>query len=382
MTHQFKRPILRLEKSAKGAGLCYVSDLSPGYSRKARGKRFQYFDTRGRLIKNRSVIKRIDMLAIPPAYKNVWISPNPKSHIQAVGYDARGRKQYRYHPKWREARDTHKYDRVMSFSRAIPIIREATRKHLKLPGLNRKKILAAVVQLLEKTLIRVGNEEYAVENGSIGLTTMRARHVNVRGSKMIFRFIGKSGIKHSIEHEDKQIAEIIRECRASRGQELFKYINDEGKCCTIRSDDVNAYLKELTNRNFTAKDFRTWAGTVLAAKALRDLPMFETETQAKRHINQALDSVAKKLGNTKTICRKSYVHPAILASYLDGDTIETVLVTSRFAPSPSSTGLDIDERATITLVARRVKRALTPQKKTISAEKPKKPIQLDEPIAA
>jgi DNA topoisomerase I len=382
-----KRPVLRLLqnqflKSAKEAGLIYVSDHSAGYTRKVRGRRFQYFDTRGRPIKNETIIKRINSLAIPPAYENVWICPNPNGHIQAVGYDDRGRKQYRYHPKWRERRDTNKYDKIRQFSRALPIIRKITEKHLNLPGLSRYKVLATVVQLLEKTLIRVGNEEYAIENGSVGLTTMRNRHVKVRGPLMLFRFVGKSGIRHSIGLEDRRLAEIVRACKSVPGYELFQYVNDEGKRCTIRSEDVNSYLKEITGENFSAKDFRTWSGTVLAAKALRSLPMFETEAQAKRNINLAIDSVSKKLGNTKSICRKCYVHPAVLDAYLDGDTIETILVNSTISRKKSSTDLDADERAVIILIARRLENKRTLRQKKISSRKTQRRTEVAKPVAA
>src|SRR6188768_177914 len=318
-------------EAAEEAGLQYVNDDRPGYSRRAKGKDFEYLDTEGKTIRDEQRLLRIKRLAIPPAWTEVWICPSANGHIQATGRDARGRKQYRYHEKWREARDETKYDRMLIFGAALPKIRKRVGEDLALPGLPKNKILATIVSIMERTFIRVGNDEYARTNQSYGLTTMRNKHVNVKGSKVTFKFRGESGITHAMELADRRLARIVKRVQDLPGQEVFGYVDEEGNVQDIKSQNVNDYLREITGENFSAKDFRTWAGTVLAAKALRDLPMFETEAQAKRNINIAIESVSKKLGNTKAICRKSYVHPAILDAYLDGDTIETILANPKFS---------------------------------------------------
>src|SRR6202171_3459652 len=307
---------------AEEAGLRYVSDDQPGYTRKANGDDFEYFDTEGKPIRDEQRLLRIKRLAIPPAYTRVWICPSPNCHIQATGRDARGRKQYRYHERWRDLRDENKYERMLIFGEALPKIRRRVKKDLSLPGLPRNKVLAAIVQLLELSFIRVGNEEYARENKSFGLTTMQDRHVDVKGSKMRFRFRGKSGIKHDVDITDRRIAKIILKLQDLPGQELFECIDENDDVCDITSQDVNDYLREITGEDFTAKDFRTWAGTVLAAIALNAVGEFETKKQAKANIKDAVIAVAKTLGNTPAICRKCYVHPAVFENYLAGNSIE------------------------------------------------------------
>lgn len=307
---------------AEEAGLRYVSDDQTGYTRKAKGDDFEYFDTEGKSIRDEQRLLRIKRLAVPPAYTDVWICPSPNGHIQATGRDARRRKQYRYHERWREVRDENKYEKMLIFGRALPKIRKRVEEHMGLPGLPRNKVLATVVQLLERTFIRVGNEEYARENKSFGLTTMRDRHVDVKGSKMRFRFRGKSGINHEVDVTDRRTAKIISRLQDLPGQELFQYIDDDGNVCNITSQDVNDYLREITGEDFTAKDFRTWAGTVLAAMALNVVGAFETKKQAKANIKDAIGAVSKILGNTPAICRKCYVHPAVLETYLGGSAIE------------------------------------------------------------
>jgi DNA topoisomerase-1 len=274
------------------------------------------------LIQDESRLLRIGRLAIPPAYHDVWVCPSPNGHIQATGRDDRGRKQYRYHERWRVIRDENKYDRILTFAAALPKIRRRVQADLKVAGLKREKVMAAVVQLLERTFIRVGNEEYARQNKSFGLTTMKDHHVQVRGKKLRFRFRGKGGKEHEVDFMDRRVAKIVRELQDLPGQDLFQYFDDEGKLCDVTSQDVNDYLQEITGEDFTAKDFRTWAGTVLTAMALNAQEKFATEKQAKSNLKNAIAAAAKLLRNTPTICRKCYVHPAIVESYLNGDLIE------------------------------------------------------------
>jgi DNA topoisomerase-1 len=309
-------------EAAAEAGLRYVSDDQPGYSRKRNGDEFEFFDTEGKQIKDEQRVLRIKRLAIPPAWTDVWICPSPNGHIQATGRDARRRKQYRYHERWREVRDENKYEKMVLFADALPKIRKQVEEDLSLPGLQRNKILATVVQLLERTFIRVGNEEYARDNKSFGLTTMRDQHVEVKGSKLRFRFRGKSGVHHDVDVTDRRIAKIIAKLQDLPGQELFQYIDEGGEVRDITSQDVNDYLREITDEDFTAKDFRTWAGTVMAAIALQAVGAFETKKQAKANIKNAIGAVSKMLGNTPAICRKCYIHPAILQTYLSGNAIE------------------------------------------------------------
>lgn len=307
---------------AEEAGLRYVSDEHPGYTRKRKGDDFDYFDLEGKKITDETRLLRIRRLAVPPAYQDVWICPSANGHIQATGRDARGRKQYRYHERWREVRDENKYDRMVVFGKALPKIRRRIQRDMKQRGLSREKVLATVVQLLERTFIRVGNEEYAKENKSFGLTTLRNRHVDVRGATLKFRFRGKSGVDHEVDVADRRLAKIIRQLQDLPGQEVFQYLDDEGERRTVTSQDVNDYLREITGQDFTAKDFRTWAGTVLAAMALNAQEAFENKTQAKKNVKDAISAVAKILGNTPAVCRKCYVHPAVLENYLDGAMID------------------------------------------------------------
>ena len=309
-------------EAAEEARLRYVSDDQPGYTRKAKGDEFEYFDTEGKPIRDEQRLLRIKRLAIPPAYTDVWICPSPNGHIQATGRDARGRKQYRYHERWREVRDESKYEKMIAFGDALPKLRKRMEADLALPGLPRNKVLATVVQLLQRTFIRIGNEEYARENKSFGLTTMKNHHVDVKGSKVRFRFRGKSGKKHEVGMQDRRIARIVSKMQDLPGQDLFQYVGDDGEVRDVTSEDVNDYLREITGEDFTAKDFRTWAGTVLTAMALNTVGAFETKKQAKANIKDAIGAVAKILGNTPAICRKCYVHPAVLESYLDGTTVE------------------------------------------------------------
>lgn len=303
-------------EAAEEAGLRYVSDDRPGYTRKANNGDFEYLDTQGQKIRDEQRVLRIKRLAIPPAWTDVWICPSSNGHIQATGRDARRRKQYRYHERWRELRDENKFGRLADFARALPKIRRRIARDTKLPGLPREKVLATVVRLLERTFIRIGNEEYARENKSFGLTTMKNRHVTVKGAHLRFRFRGKSRRQHEVDMTDRRIAKIVAKCQDLPGQDLFQYVNDDGDVRDVTSQDVNDYLREITNEDFTAKDFRTWAGTLLSALALNAQESFETKKQAKANIKTAICAVAELLGNTPAICRKCYVHPAVLEAYL------------------------------------------------------------------
>ena len=300
----------------------YVSDDQPGFSRRRKGEEFEYLDQKGKPIRDEQRLLRIKRLAIPPAWSDVWICPSPNGHIQAIGRDARRRKQYRYHERWREIRDENKNHRLINFGKTLPKIRRRLKKDLARSGLPREKVLATIVQLLERSLIRVGNEEYARENKSFGLTTMQDRHVDVKGSKLRFRFRGKSGRQHEVDVTDRRIARIVSTLQDLPGQSLFQYLDDEGSVRDITSQDVNQYLREITGEDFTAKDFRTWAGTVLAAIALSAAGEFETKKQAKANIKNAIEAVAKILGNTPAICRQCYIHPVVLETYLNGDSID------------------------------------------------------------
>jgi DNA topoisomerase-1 len=305
-------------EAAEEAGLRYVSDDRPGYTRKATNGDFEYLDTEGKRIRDDQRLLRIRRLAIPPAWTDVWICPSPAGHIQAIGRDARRRKQYRYHERWREIRDENKFARLADFAMALPKIRKRVAQDIRLPGLQREKVLATVVRLLERTFIRVGNEEYARENKSFGLTTMKNRHVAVKGARLRFRFRGKSGRQHDVDVTDRRIAKIVAKCQDLPGQDLFQYVTDDGQVHDVTSQDVNDYLREITGEDFTAKDFRTWAGTLLATLALNAQEIFETKKQAKANVKTAICAVAELLGNTPAVCRKCYVHPAIIEGYLSG----------------------------------------------------------------
>ena len=308
------------------ANLRYYTDDKPGFTRKPAKVKggFHFFDKEGKRITDAEEIKRIHSLAIPPAYVNVWICPSRNGHLQATGRDEKGRKQYRYHPKWRETADANKYSRVMAFAAALPGIRKRIDADLGRPGLPREKVLATVVKLLETTLIRVGNEEYARDNKHYGLTTMRNRHVKVKGATIQFSFRGKSGVDHTVELQNPRLARVVNRCQELPGHELFGYLDDEDNPRTINSSDVNAYLQEISGQPYTAKDFRTWAGTVLAALALREFESFDSEAAAKKNIVAAIERVAERLGNTPSVCRKCYVHPAILESYVDGTMLDAL----------------------------------------------------------
>jgi DNA topoisomerase-1 len=341
---------------AKSAGLRYATDDRPGIRRVRSGRGFRYIDADGHAIQDREVLRRIKGLAIPPAWEHVWICPSPLGHIQATGRDEKGRKQYRYHPRWREIRDSAKYDRMMAFGRSLSRIRESINRDLAAPGLSRHKVLAVVVQLLERSLIRVGNDEYARNNHSFGLTTMRDRHVALNGSIIEFQFRGKSGIRHKIALHDRRLARIVRRCQELPGQELFQYVDEDGTIQDVDSADVNEYLREITGSDFTAKDFRTWAGTVLAAMALQEFESFDSKAQAKKNVVRAIERVAERLGNTPTVCRKCYIHPALLDAYQDGSMIEVLRQRADQELVESLGDLRAEEAAVMALLQNRLAR--------------------------
>ena len=297
--------------------LHYVDDTQPGIRRKKQRGKFCYFDPAGQRITDPDEIRRINALAVPPAYTDVWICADPRGHLQATGRDARGRKQYRYHPRWREVRDLDKYSRLRDFGLALPKLRKQLEALLAAPGFSRDKVMATVITLLDATLIRVGNTQYARDNRSYGLTTLRNRHVEINGSAILFQFRGKSGVEHQITVKDRRLARIIKRCQEIPGQNLFQYLDENGERHSITSSDVNAYLQTLTGADFTAKDYRTWAGSALALAVLREL-QWQPESEAKRHVVEMVKNVARQLGNTPAVCRKCYIHPAVLEGFVLG----------------------------------------------------------------
>ena len=344
-------------EAAEEAGLRYVSDEQPGYTRKKKGDDWEYFDTQGKPITDEARLLRIRRLAIPPAYTDVWICPSPNGHLQATGRDARRRKQYRYHEKWREVRDESKYDRMLVFGAALPKIRKRVATDLALPGLPRNKVLATIISIMERTFIRVGNEEYARTNNSYGLTTIKNKHAKVKGSKVQFSFRGKSGVEHDVEILDRRLARIVKKAQDLPGQELFGYIGEDGAVYDVKSQDVNDYLREITGQEFTAKDFRTWAGTVLAAVALSAVGAFENKSHAKKQVTTAIKAVAKILGNTPAVCRKCYVHPVVLQTYLNGAMIEGLKRKTEQALANNVPDLQSVEAAVMTFLQERLAQA-------------------------
>ena len=341
-------------ESARIVGLNYVTDDTPGIRRERSGSGFRFRGPRGKIIRETATLRRIKSLAIPPAWTDVWIAVDPEGHLQATGRDDRRRKQHRYHPRWREIRDETKYARMIAFARVLPQIRQRVEHDLSLQGLPRNKVFATIVRLLELSLIRVGNDEYARENESFGLTTMRDRHVDVNGSLLRFHFRGKAGKWHNVDIHDRRLAKIVRSCQELPGQELFQFVDDDGQRQDVRSGDVNEYLREISGADFTAKDFRTWAGTVLAAMALREFEKVDSKAQAKKNITQAIEAVARRLGNTPAICRKCYVHPHVIDSYLDGTLIRALKRRVEKEASAPGKSLRSDERAVLGLLQHRL----------------------------
>jgi len=347
--------ILDPVEASKAAGLRYVTDAQPGITRKRWGKAFRYLNPDDSAVKDPTVLARIKSLVIPPAWTDVWICTNPNGHLQATGRDARKRKQSRYHPRWREVRDETKYERMKAFGAALPAIRERVEEDLGLRGLPREKVLATIVRLLETTFIRIGNEEYAKENKSYGLTTLRDKHADIDGSTVHFKFKGKSGKLHNIDVNDRRLARIVKQCQDIPGYELFQYIDEDGSPRGVDSSDVNDYLREISGEPFTAKDFRTWAGTVLACAMLREFEAFDSQSQAKKNLVTAIKSVAERLGNTPAVCRKCYVHPAVIETYMGGDIIKNFEDEVKRALPRSPHGLRQEEIDLLHLLERRAK---------------------------
>jgi DNA topoisomerase-1 len=304
--------------SANAAGLEYVTDSMPGIRRRRVGRGFSYVDPDGRVIREREHIRRFRALVIPPAWSDVWICPIPEGHLQVTARDARGRKQYRYHPNFRANRDQAKFERMVTLSDVLWNVREHVERDIALPGLQRKKVMATIVWLLERTLIRVGSHELAKANNSFGLTTLRRRHVSIDGATLRFEFRGKSGVAHTVAVTDRRIARIVQRCRELPGRELFQYVDARGRRQIVFADDVNKYLRAITGRDITAKDFRTWTGTMLAAESFREMGSAATKREAERNVLRAIDRTAERLGNTRAVCRKYYIHPALIEAYLDG----------------------------------------------------------------
>lgn len=355
-------PAKNSRAAAARAQLKYVEDTHPGIRRVRQGKSFRYLSTAGKPIRDAKTLARIRALVIPPAWEDVWICSHPAGHLQATGRDARGRKQYRYHPRWRDTQDRSKYENIVAFAKALPRIRRRVQRDLSRRGLPREKVLATIVKLLETTLIRIGNDEYSRTNGSFGLTTMQDKHVEIKGAALSFDFRGKSGVKHEIDLHAPQLAKIVQKCQELPGQELFQYLDESGALRDVTSHDVNDYLREISGGEFTAKDFRTWAGTVLAAEALQEFEDFDSEAAAKRNITTAIEHVAARLGNTKTVCRKCYVHPAILDAYLDHSLVETLKTKTERELREKLPRLPAAEAAVLAFLQQRMERRLRGKK--------------------
>ncbi len=348
-------PIVDAEDAAESAGLVYVhDDHEPGITRRKSGKGWSFRAPDGAPIKDRATIERINKLAVPPAYTDVWICPTDKGHIQATGRDDKGRKQYRYHAAFREVRESAKYEHVTAFAEALPTIRATVKRHMALHGLPRTKVLATVVYLLETTLIRVGNEGYAKHNQSYGLTTLEDRHVDASGADLRFAFKGKSNKMWNLKVHDRRVAKIVKACHDLPGQHLFQYLDHDGHTHSVSSHDVNEYLREITGRDVSAKDFRTWAGTVLAALALHEFGTIDTEAKAKKNVRAAIERVSARLGNTPTICRKCYVHPAVVNSYMSGDLLLEIKEEVDAELRDDLPKLKPEEVAVLTLLERRI----------------------------
>jgi DNA topoisomerase I len=356
-------------REARKAGLVYVGEDEPGIRRKLSRDGFVYLRPNGRPVRDAATLKRIKRTAIPPAWEEVWISATANGHIQATGRDAKGRKQYRYHPDFRAIRDANKYDRLIAFAEALPAIRRRVGRDMARAGLAREKVLATIVHLLDRALVRVGNQSYARENGSYGLTTLKDRHVDIKGGTIHFDFKGKSGKTWRLKVHDRRVARVVKSCQDIPGQHLFQYLAGDGSRQSVSSTDVNAYLRDVTGEDITAKDFRTWSGTVIAAEALRAYPPFDTEATAKANVREAIEAVARNLGNTPAICRKCYVHPAVIDGYLAGGFALT-------AKGSSKSGFEGAESAVLAFLKSRVRSAKrsTPGRSSAGTRKPGRPL--------
>lgn len=344
------------QNSARAAGLYYVTDEMPGIRRRRHGRGFSFVDADGRTIRDAAMLRRFRSLVIPPAWTEVWICPDPSGHLQVTARDARGRKQYRYHPGFRQQRDGIKFERMISFSDVLLPIRERVEHDIALPGLPRVKVMATVVWLLERTLIRIGSNEYAKANKSFGLTTLRQRHVRVVGSKLRFDFRGKSGVVHSVAVTDRRVARIVQRCQELPGQELFQYVDDDGARQSVNAEDVNAYLHDIAGRDVTAKDFRTWAGTMLSAEFLRATGPAPSKRQAEKNIVAAIDRTAERLGNTRSVCRKYYIHPELLEAYLEGLVLPPLPESEWRERQPTASPLRLHESEVLAFLKARLER--------------------------
>ena len=351
------------EAAAESAGLTYVSDTDPGLRRKRIGKGFSYVSQDGERVSDKRVLERIYRLAIPPAWTDVWICGSANGHIQATGRDARGRKQYKYHPRWREVRDSTKFERMLEFATSLPRIRKRIDSDLSARGLPRQKVLATVVYLLENTLIRVGNSDYAKQNNSFGLTTLRDGHVDVNGGELRFEFKGKSGKVWKLRMRDRRIAKVVKSCQELPGQHLFQYVDENGGRQQVTSTDVNDYLREIAGADITAKDFRTWSGTVLAAMALSEFESFDSEAGAKRNLKAAIEKVAARLGNTPTICRQCYVHPEVVNAYAEGTLLAALRSEAEAVLKRKLHRLSPEEAAVLSLLRSRLNREAAKRRK-------------------
>ena len=341
--------------AAADAGLRWSTDARPGITRRRAGKGWSYRSRDGAVLRDKATLARIRAIAIPPAWTDVWICPDARGHLQATGRDARGRKQHRYHAAFREHREAAKFDRMIAFAEQLPAIRERVDSDLARQGLPREKVLAAVVRLLELTLIRVGNDEYARLNRSFGLTTLRDRHATVEGSRLRFRFVGKSGKRHEVTLRDRRLARVVGRCQELPGQELIQYVDEDGEVRDVRSEDVNDYLREVTGgADVTAKDFRTWAGTVLTYRALRALQRGESEREARQNVVEAIRQTSERLGNTPAVARRSYVHPAILHAYLDGDIGDALVAAAEEQTAPPAGTTPEEEAGVVDLLRQRL----------------------------
>lgn len=347
-------------EAARSAGLRYVSDGEAGLGREKRGDGFVLLRANGAEVKDPATLERVRKLAIPPAWTDVWICASADGHLQATGRDVKGRKQYRYHPRFREAREETKYEHMLEFARALPAIRRELVDHMGLRGLPREKVLATVVHLLETTLIRVGNDDYARENRSYGLTTLRDKHVAIEGAQLRFQFKGKSGKAWQLQVRDRRVAKVVRACQDLPGQRLFQYLDEDGELREVTSSDVNAYLREISGRDITAKDFRTWAGTVMAALALQEVEHADTQAALKKNVRAAVERVAARLGNTPAICRKCYVHPEVFAAHAEGELLLEVRDEAR-AELRDDASLRAEEKAVLKLLEARLSRTLEGQ---------------------
>ena len=334
-------------EDAHELGLLYTSDEAPGIVRKRAGQGFSYVDANGAIVEDQKLLDRIASLAIPPAWTDVWVAPSPRGHLQATGRDGKGRKQYRYHPHWRNHREETKFGRLADFGNALPTIRAQVENDLHRHGLPREKVVAAIVALLERTRIRVGNDEYARANKSFGLTTLLDRHVDAGTTAVRFKFRGKSGKAHEVTLQDRRLARVVKRCQDLPGQRLFVYEDEDGVIHKVGSSDVNFYLREISGADYSAKDFRTWSGTVIATSVLRHLPLPDSDAVAKRDILAAVDAVAEELGNTRAVARQSYIHPAIFAAYKAGTLQELV---ADDVPDPEPGGLDAEEQIALAVL--------------------------------